>query len=54
VAATRVSGGVGIEQRDMRRWKRERERGKISLRLFFLDLNDYIASLFIVLSRLVS
>ena len=31
-----------------------RERGGISLRLFFLDLNDYIASLFIVLSRLVS
>jgi len=37
-------------------WHRERGRGKgrISLRLFFLDLNDYIASLFIVLSRLVS
>ena len=32
----------------------EGERGRISLGLFFLDLNDYIASLFIVLSRLIS
>ena len=44
--------GGGDRERGRRRW--ERERGRISLRLFFLYLNDYIASLFIVLSRLVS
>ena len=35
-----------------RRWRRERERE--ALRLFFLDCNDYIAPLLIVLGRLVS
>jgi hypothetical protein len=41
----REIGGVGREG--------EREEG-ISMRLLLLDPNDYIASLFIVLSRLVS
>ena len=48
------------------RWRRDREEGMRlrerregrgvgkPLGYFFLDLNDYIASLFIVLSRLVS
>jgi len=43
VAAGREAGALG-----------ERERERVSLRLLLLDLNDYIASLFIVLSRLVS
>ena len=34
--------------------ERGRGKGRISLRLFFVKLNDYIASLFIVQSRLVS
>jgi hypothetical protein len=43
----------GEGERD--RWCRERGREEgISLRLLLLDPNDYIASLFIVLSRLVS
>ena len=61
----RVKGGEGDEQREgaamlgqreRRSWRRgrERERGKISMRLFFLDCNDYIAPLLIVLGRLVS
>jgi hypothetical protein len=46
-----------------RRWRRERgegdagereERDREALRLFFLDRNDYIAPLLIVLGRLVS
>ena len=41
-AAGREAGALG-----------ERERERVSLRLLLLDLNDYIASLFIVLSRLV-
>ena len=41
-AARREPGALG-----------ERERERVSLRLLLLDLNDYIVSLFIVLSRLV-
>ena len=47
-------GGEGW-RRERRRGMRRREREEgISLRLLLLDLNDYITSLFIVLSRLVS
>ena len=48
--------GRGARERERKRWRRERGRGKgrISLRLFFLNPNDYIASLFIVLRRLAS
>ena len=60
-----VLGGCGRRHREravaLRRGRegvgagREGEGGgRVSLRLFFLNLNDYIASLFIVLYRLVS
>ena len=45
--------GVGREERET--LEREREgRDREALRLFFLDRNDYIASLLIVLGKLVS
>ena len=42
---------AALGQRERRSWHRERGRGKgrISLRLFFLDRNNYIAHLLIVL-----
>ena len=44
--------GTGREERDtLKRERRERDRE--ALKLFFLDCNDYIASLLIVLGRLV-
>ena len=48
--------GRGARERESKRWRRERVRGKgrISLRQFFFNPNDYIASLFIVLRRLAS
>ena len=49
-------GGTVAAQRE-RENRRCRERGRedgISMRLLLLDLNDHIAFLFIVLSRLVS
>ena len=55
-----VGGGTGrgrsARERERKRWSRERVTGKgrISLRPFFLNPNDYIASLFIVLRRLAS
>lgn len=65
MAVARVRGGVDVGQREWaaelgqrgrRSGRRERGRGKgrISVRLFFLYRNDYIAPLLIVLERLVS
>jgi hypothetical protein len=40
-------------ERRGRRWGERRERDREALRLFFLDCNDYIAPLLIVLGGLV-
>ena len=64
MAAARVEGGEGDDrerggddraegEEELAQGKGEK-RGRISLRLFFLDCNDYIAPLLIVLGRLVS
>ena len=46
--------GTGRGEGDAGEREREREeRDRETLRLFFLDRNDYIASLLIVLGRLV-
>ena len=52
VVAARVWGERRRETLERERERRGRDRE--ALRLFFLDFNDYIASLFIVLSILAS
>jgi hypothetical protein len=40
-------------ERRGRRWGERRERDREALRLFFLDYNDYVAPLLIVLGKLL-